>query len=281
MTAIETIQQPTPPLKAGAFLAWTVDARHPVTAWQMDGLFNGQFAGLHMPGMLAHPAHLAAVWNAHELGANHRSTAYGGNASNLKASGGPTHFEPAYAGGNTPAAWAQYFEEAQAWDREQQKVFASCPANPEDLLKAPFVFRYGAQNVTRLTHPRYGRQMSPFLVRKGYALNHIDFGQWDLGVECVGHVGAVVVLDSSAGTVQRVYRYQPSSPVYTGATQGNYGLEVPVGTEFVDVPSVAGDYNLVSARYVHALMSPDKTCERLTCAAHFILTADGHVYYYA
>lgn len=281
MNTVISTPQPLPPKSIQLFDALVIDQRHTVKRWQLEGLFSGEFSGLHMPGALDNPAHMKAVWEAHMLGQiATRSTQYAGTATDLSASGGPSHWEPSYPNGNTSNAWAQYFHEKEKWDYEQKKVFSSCP-NPEDLLKAPFVALYGKDNVSRLIHPRYGQEMSPFILRSGYASRHVDNALWDVPVDCVGHVGAVLVLDSDEDTVQRIHRHRPSNPVYAGDKQGNYGLDVPPATPCIDVPSVAGSYNLVSAEYTHELMSHLRRKCRLTIAAHFILTKFGKVFYYA
>lgn len=261
------------------FDAFSLTDRDAAPSWLLSAIFEGKYSGLHLPCALANPDKLAAVWRANTMDAVNKQ--YAGTAIDLAASGGPSHWEPAYPKGNSPEVWATYFDETQRWDEYHRKVFAAVPWVQETLI-GPVVAAFGPDKVHRLKHPRYGRHMNAFIVRTGYAARHVDHGGWDLAMDIVGHAGAVLVLDSAPDTVQRVYRERPSRPAYSGTYEGNYGLEKPdPDVEYVDVESVAGSWNLVSAQHIHEVVSVLRNRERLTVACHFVMARDGHVYYYA
>ena len=203
------------------------------------------------------------------------SRRYGGKAANLGAGIGVPHWAARYELGNSPEAWQRYLDAVPAWDRQRRQVLApSLGCDPLEMLVG-IVEAAWQRPLQRARHPRFGRLMGAGLVRTGAAKPHFDNAAFDVPMEIVGHIGAVLVLDGRSDAVQRVYRMRLTDPIEAA---GNYDIPVPADTPYVDLPSPPGTVSFLPATWIHAVHDGP---QRLTVALHLAVTRSGTVYYYS
>jgi hypothetical protein len=239
----------------------------PLTAQHLQGLFNGQLLGLLKPGVLP----VAECEKcARQVREQSQSTRYAGNLAT--GIGVPTWSIRAERG-DTPEAWHSYFGSVGDADALRRRIFEPIlGCDPLDLLIALLQAAW-PHPVVRGVHQHFRRRLNGCLVRGGVALPHHDEAGRHAGLESIGHIGVVLILDAMAGAYQRVWpvKLEPHD-------EETYPMEEPVGVPHLDVPTPVGSISFLSAVYRHKVQDDDR---RLTVAIHVSLHPSGRPMVYA
>jgi hypothetical protein len=238
-----------------------------LTGNHIQGLFNGQILGLLKPGVL--PESVCKMC-ALQVRAQSESTRYAGNLAT--GIGVPTWSIRAERG-DTPEAWHAYFASVPAADALRQQIFEPIiGCDPLDLLMALLQAAW-PHPVVRGVHQHFGRKLNGCLVRGGVALPHHDEAGRHAGLESLGHIGVVLVLDAMQGAYQRIWpvKLEPND-------EETYPMDEPVGVPYLDIPTPVGSVSFLSAVYRHKVQDDDR---RLTVAIHVSLHPSGQLVVYA
>jgi hypothetical protein len=238
-----------------------------LTKRYITGLFDGHLLAVSLPGVLPEAQCQQA---ARQVRSMVTSSAYAGNLSS--GVGNPT-WSVKSEQGDTPEAWHSYFRSVAEADTLRRRIFEPIIGiDPLDLLLGLLRSAWGGP-VVRAEHPRYGRLLNGCLVRGGVAQAHHDEAGKHAGLESIGHIGLVLVLDAMPGAHQRVW------PVaLEPGDLESYPMPEPKDCQHIVVPTPVGSVSAINATRRHDVKDDER---RLTVAIHVSLHPSGRLDVYA
>ena len=193
--------------------------------------------------------------------------------------GVPTHWELRYT--RNAAGWAEHFAKLRTADLARRRLFAKT-GDPAAALVG-MLQRVWPGKVSRMRHPRYGRELFFGLLRSGVPELHYDWAPFDLEEpNVVAQLGwNLYVFNPGPGGDLKMYRTMgmtPGNREDSGLEPvGNYGLspELVEGVESDVVLCRTGDVVLAPNRFLHEVTPCLYGDQRLTLTAHVALMRDG------